>query len=137
MGLHAQAIDAASKNASLLASAGSGAGAWLVFDASIWVAIAAFAGAGLILSFLPRREGDRVRTLGTVVLCTVLGILAGPLLIKYADPLRGFDSLTAFSIAALAQILIPLAIENKTEIWKWAVGMLPGQRRADDRGDKK
>mgnify|MGYP006921294104 CR=1 FL=1 len=122
------------------ASAVSGAAAVATRDLSVAylgvplpVVLAAFAGAGLILSFLPRRvdaEGSsalehHLRTFGTIVLCMLLGSYGAALLPRLVDGLAGGELFIAFALGALGQIFVPLAIERRLEVWTSITSWLP------------
>jgi hypothetical protein len=102
------------------------------------VLLAAFAGAGLILSFLPPRvdasgaEAGRLRTLGTVVFCTLLSAYTASRLTAWlAGQVSVFehaDMIVAFVAAALWQVTIPLVIADPKGAWDALVGLLPGRK---------
>lgn len=91
---------------------------------SLPLVLAAFAGAGLILSFLPHRSGGLVRLFGTIGFCTLLGAGGAPLVLKWQVLLAGFDLIAAFAIGAVAQILIPIAIDRGAG---WLDRIIPGR----------
>ena len=102
------------------------------------VLLAAFAGAGLILSFLPVRTDaagvqlGRGRTLGTVVFCTLLSAYTASRLTAWlAGQVSVFDHadiMVAFVMAALWQVTIPIAIADPKGTWQTLVAWLPGRR---------
>ena len=100
--------------------------------------LAAFAGASLILSFLPHLEGDEkrlVRLVATVVFCTILGTLFGPATAAWLNA-SGIAALgVAFGIGAGGQVIIPVIIERRRDIYERLTSVLPGRNR-NGGGDK-
>src|SRR6185369_12619105 len=86
--------------------------------------LAAAAGAFLVLSFLPpRRDAEgrltgRLRMLGTVIFCTLAATWFGPSLATWLGWAAQVHLGVAFLLAAAGQVVIPLAIEHRQEIWK-------------------
>lgn len=122
----------------LAVAAVSGGAAFATRDLSVTyigvplpVLLAAFAGAALILSFLPARDGGRARMLGTVILCALAGAYGAPSMAKSVAVFAGSDMLAAFVIAALTQIAVPMLIEKREDIWKWFIGFLPGRKSGE------
>ena len=128
-------------------SAASGLGAVVTRDWSVTylgvplpVVLAAFAGAGLILSFLPRRavDGDEsslehhARTFGTIMLCMLLGAYGAALLPRVFASLSGGELFIAFALGALGQIFVPLAIERRLDVWMSITSWLPRRSGGGD-----
>lgn len=84
--------------------------------------LAATAGAGLILSFLPAREISVAKLFGTIAFCALLGALGAVSAVRivadyvaaFAGP--GAEILAAFVVGALAQVAIPLLVERRAEL---------------------
>jgi hypothetical protein len=68
----------------------------------------------MILSFLPVMPLPRM--VGTVIFCTSAAIYGGPQAVKNLSWLTGADLLAAFGLAALLQLMLPWAIENRGRI---------------------
>lgn len=117
----ASALTATASGAAAVALPASSGG---LLGISLPLVLAAFAGAGLILSFLPARNGGLVRLFGTIGFCTLLGAAGAPALVKWRDALAGFDLFAAFAIGAVAQILIPIAIDRGAG---WLDRIIPGR----------
>lgn len=100
--------------------------------------LAAFAGAGLILSFLPPRTGadgaeaSRLRTAGTVAFCTLLSAYSATRLTAWlASDVSLFahaEIMVAFVMAAAWQVAIPLVVADPKGAWNALTGLLPGRR---------
>lgn len=115
------------------ASSGAAIGAhvWApIFAAmpSLGALLAAFAGAGLILSFLPPRPDTSLRMAGTIVFCTLLGWLFAPYLAgRLTDAPHSIVELPcAFAAAAILQALIPLFVDHRAQIVARLVSLIPG-----------
>lgn len=84
--------------------------------------MAAFAGAGLILSFLPPRETTHLKLFGTIVFCALLGALGAPASVQVAAGYvsafsgPGAEIVTAFIVGAIGQVCIPMLIERRAEL---------------------
>lgn len=115
--------------AMLLASMLCGGTAWAARDAapllgviSLPAVLAATAGAGLVLSFLPPREVPLPKLLGTIAFCAVLGVLGSATAVRvvagyveaFAGP--GAEVVVAFLVGAIAQVVIPLLIERRGDL---------------------
>ena len=100
------------------------------FLPSLGVLLAAFAGAGLMLSFLPPTSVGWLRALGTIVFCTLLGWLGAPFAVKWAtsqaEAFSGAYLLAAFISAAICQALIPLFVDHRAQIVARLVSLIPG-----------
>lgn len=96
------------------------------------IVLAAFAGSGLILSFLPDRTGGLVRLFGTILFCTLSSAAAAAPLTGWLTLQQrlfaGAELLVAFALAAAAQILIPWAIENRDRLAAFLAGFIPGRK---------
>ena len=123
MSLHSETIDVSLKLATLAASAASGTAAVMTRDLAVEylgvplpVLLAAFAGAGLILSFLPPRETTRWRIASSVAFCTLLAAWSAHRLTDWIDDyivaFAAADILVAFSTAAVLQIVMPIVIAD-------------------------
>lgn len=138
--LKPQYLELAWQNAAAAcATVASGAGALITRDFSVTyfgvqlpVLLAALAGAGLILSFLPRRAdnetGDTerlVRLFGTVILCTLAGAYVASWLPRWWTAADGAELLIGFAVGALGQIFVPLAIERRTDVWQAIFSWFP------------
>jgi len=121
--LHSETLDGAFKLATLAASAASGTAAVMTRDLAVEylgvplpVLLAAFAGAGLILSFLQPRETTRWRIASSVAFCTLLSAWSAHRLTDWIDDyvvaFAAADILVAFATAAVLQIVIPIVIED-------------------------
>lgn len=91
------------------------------------VVLAAFLGAAGILSFLPPMP--RARMVGTVVFCTSTAIYGGPLLVRKIEWLAGGDLFAALGLAALLQLVLPWAVENRGRIIE---RFLPAKKASDE-----
>lgn len=75
------------------------------------VVLAAFLGAATILSFLPPMPLKRM--VGTVIFCTSASIYGSPYVVKNFPSLAGADLLAALCVAAVLQLVLPWAVENR------------------------
>jgi hypothetical protein len=84
--------------------------------------LAAFAGAGLILSFLPPSQATAGRLIAMIVCCTALGVLAASVAVRVAASYvpdingPGAEILAAFLVAAVAQVMIPPFVKRRESI---------------------
>lgn len=99
------------------------------FGVQLPVVLAALAGAGLILSFLPRRPADDMgdvervlRLFGTVILCALCGAYVAAWLPRFWLAAAGAELFIAFAVGAGGQIFVPLAIERRREVWDLVLG---------------
>lgn len=115
------------------------------FGVPLPVVLAAFAGAGLILSFLPRRPAEagvsstehHLRTFGTVVLCMLLGAYGATWLPILFKSWQGGELFIAFALGVLGQIFVPLAIERRLEVWVAITSWLPRRSGSSDNNGEK
>ena len=103
------------------ASAASGAvsigfGDWIAaaIGAPFLMLLAAFAGAAGVLSFLPPRP--LVRAIGTVATCTLIGAYCAPWASRAWPILNGGEKFIAIALAAALQILLPIVIEQGSDV---------------------
>lgn len=89
---------------------------------SLPVMLAAVAGSGLILSFLPRREISMLKLFGTIGFCAVLGMIGAAMAVRVAAKSipeiagPGAEVVGAFLVGAVSQWLVPLLIEHKGDL---------------------
>jgi hypothetical protein len=91
---------------------------------SLPLLLAATAGAGLILSFLPPQEPPATlfKVAGTIFFCAMLGEVLAPLAVRilagYVSSIAGpgAEIAAAFMCGALGQVAMPLLIERRGEL---------------------
>jgi len=91
---------------------------------SLPVLLAATAGAGLILSFLPPQDppASLFKVAGTIFFCSVLGEVLAPVAVRilsgYVSAISGpgAEIAAAFVCGALGQVAIPLFIERRGDL---------------------
>lgn len=112
------------------AAAGVAIAAWI--GTPLPALLGALAGAALILSFLePKKDAagnpvKRVRTAGMVGFCTIGGGWGAPWVIEQYTELHGWLFITAFGMAAVLQLLIPLALDQRTKVAEKLLSFIPG-----------
>lgn len=113
-------------------SVGAMVGTGLVLDLGLPLPelIAAFAGAGLILSFLPAQRDEAgellgvKQKLGTILFCTLAATWGWPWLAQLADVKPG-GWFAAFAVGAGLQVALPMAISKRAQIAAWALSFIP------------
>lgn len=118
--------------AALVVSAAGSAGSlvtqsWSMewFGVPVSAVLAAFAGAGFVLAWLPTMPIPRL--LGSVLFSAFAAIYGGPLLMKQWPVLEGAHLLTTLAIAAGLQILMPWLMANRSLLFERLLFYLPGK----------
>ncbi len=98
---------------------------------SLPVLLAAFAGAGLVLSFLPPQPISNRRLFGTIVFCALLAMLFASMAIRivahYIPSVvgPGAEVFAAFLVAAGGQWAMPILVERRADLIGW---ILPSRK---------
>lgn len=90
----------------------------------ISVVLAAVAGAGFVLSWLPVMPIGRA--IGTVFFAAFAAMYGAPQVVKAWPVLDGGILLIALGIAAALQVLMPVLIEKRANIVDWIMARIPG-----------
>ena len=85
----------------------------------------ALAGATLVLAFVAPMKP--VRAVGAVLLCTLIGIGAPVLAVKFASVLAGSERWLSLICAGGAQVMVPIATSRGGEIWDAIMARLRGR----------
>jgi uncharacterized membrane protein AbrB (regulator of aidB expression) len=115
--------------AAVSAAVGVAVAAWIGIP--LPALMGALAGAALILSFLPpRKDADgnpvkRMRTAGMVGFCTLGGGYGAPWVMTQYTDLQGWMFITAFALAAVLQVAVPLALDQRAELAERLLSFIP------------